>query len=365
MAVSPLAQIDWNNLGAADANTVMNLLQRAFNERLVVARINLSTSVLNTRFFPFPDDNPTNSATWGNTSSLWRLTTWGGVNTPVMDDLCRNYADMTYINSNINTVIPVLGDKSTETNINLTPTKVFNYIGITEWPRVRNPNKTALKQWYDILLLFTHIYMADTNTAFSGNVGGTLIDSEFSGLYDTGFSDPSDRQYFVSGTPDLADLASDWALLYAGPTARTSYFAKDNPLIQVRWGVNDYQILASRFYITMNNQSLTDTGYTRVPLESKCWGQWDINIDSGGFNPPDPIATAVYLAANNLVDLELIDFGASSIRTGASIELQATDSAPALPTHADKISFNMAKNLRFFDSWNDPTGATGFQFYTP
>jgi hypothetical protein len=369
MAASPLAQIDWNNLDGADSNTVMNLLQRAFNERLVVARINTSTAAENTEFFPFPDDNPTNSARWGNTASLWRWTNWPQFEaTQIMDDLCRNYADMTYINANINTVIPLLGGFNDEDNLNLTPTKVFNYIGIADWPRVRNPNKTELKQWYDILKLLTHVYMADTRAGGSGgSIGGSLIDNEYSGIYDTGFLSPSDRQYFVSGTPDLGDLATDWASLYGGPTAKTSYIGQSDPLLDVVYdNSSSYSITALRWYVTINNQDLTDTGYTREPLESKCWGQWDIRIDNrGGFEPPDPVATAAYLAAENLVDLKLIDFGASSVRTSATVELQSTDSAPTLPDHNDKISFRNNKILRFFDNWNDPTGATGFQFYTP
>jgi hypothetical protein len=35
MAASPLADIDWNNLEGEDANVVMDVLQRAFNERMV------------------------------------------------------------------------------------------------------------------------------------------------------------------------------------------------------------------------------------------------------------------------------------------------------------------------------------------
>ena len=367
MAVSPLAQIDWNNLEGADANTVMNLLQRAFNERLVVARVNLGVTVNTSRFFPFPDDNPTNSAFWGNTASLWRWTTWGGVNTPVMDDLCRHYADMTYINANINTVIPVLGNFIDEDNINLTPTKVFNYIGITEWPRVRNPNKTALRQWYDILLLFTHVFMVENDSGVQDQVGGDHISYEFSGLYDTGFSTPSDRLYFESGTPDLADLATDWALLYSGPVAKTVYLSGspiNNTYVQAERNSTNYDMIALRLYTTINNQDLTDTGYTRVPLETKCWGQWGVSIDSSTSNR-DPVATAAYLATNNIVDLELIDFGGASVRSAAEIEYTSTDSPYTLPSFDDKISFSTQKAMKFFDNWNDPTGATGFQFYTP
>lgn len=375
MAVSPLAQIDWNNLEGEDSNTVMNLLQRAFNERLVVSRINLSTGIGNTGFFPFPDGSPTNTPTWGmpGTPSLWNWTNWPGQTNPVMDSLCRNFADMTYINANLNTVIPKMGNYAQESNINLSKTKVLNYIGIADWPRVINPNATELKQWYDILKLFTHVFTVEnsigTSEGSKNAIGGTFISSAFSGIYDDiGASEPRDRTYFQSGSPDLTDLSNDWAQLYAGPEAKT-IFSNDTPVsgiyVQATRFATSYDIIGLKLYFTINNQGLTDTGYTRTPLETKCWGQWVVNIDSAVTGVRDPVATAAYLAANNIVDLELTEFGGSSVRSAAEVEYSSTDTPLTLPIYNDQISFNIKKIMKFFDNWNDPTGNTGFEFYTP
>ncbi len=367
MAASPLADVDWNNLEGEDSNTVMNLLQRAFNERLVVAMVNSANTSPVKDFFPFPDDNPSNSPFWGTagTPSLWRWTNWTSPSSQIMDDLCRHYADMTYINANINTVIGALGDFSDEDNINLTPTKVFNYIGITEWPRVFNPNVTELKQWYDILLLFTHVYMFETRTGITG-INGALIKREYSGILETTSAAfiGHDRQYFVTPippAPDIADLTTDWALLYSGPTARFQDTLIDDH-VRALFNPASYRIKSDREYITISNQNLTDTGYTRVPLESKCWGQWDTFLQG---SPSDATASLAYLATNGIVDLEFIDFLGSSIRSSSEVELQANDPAFTLPVFADEIGFTENRHLRFFDNWNDPTGATGFQFYTP
>ena len=373
MAVSPLAQIDWNNLEGEDSNTVMNLLQRAFNERLVVARINVGNTTTVDNFFPFPDDNPTNTPTWGTagTPSLWRWTNWPETSSPTadqtMDDLVRRYADMTYINANINTVIPKLGNFNDEDNINLTPTKVFNYIGITEWPRVINPNATELKQWYDILKLLTHTFMVENPTGVQNLFGGDHISYAFSGIYDGGGSAPSDRIYFQSGSPDLTDLSNDWSQLYSGPEAKTVFTSgpPSNIFVEATRFATQYEIIALRLYTTINNQDLTNTGYTRTPLETKCWGQWKVNIDSAVSGIRDPVATAAYLAANNIESLKLVDFGATSTRSASQIEYSATDSPFTLPVYNDEISFNASKIMKFFDNWNDPTGNTGFQFYTP
>lgn len=384
MAASPLAQIDWNNLEGADANTVMNLLQRAFNERLVVARINTSTGVFNTQFFPFPDDNPTNTSRWGNTASLWRWTTWGGVNTPVMDDLCRNYADMTFINANINTVVDIIGfgGSGGEDDLNLTQEKVFNYIGITEWPRVRNPNNTALKQWYDILLLFTHVYASVIGEAGGQNgvISGTMINRDFTGIINPVVAGINPVIYFDTFfTPLISEIPTDWAELYTGPDTASLGFTQGLYISASVIGV-EYHILAMNSITTINNQDLTDTGYTRAPKETVCFGQWRINIRAAvGFGKTnDPVNTEAYVIANDLVEAadlapvgsfpttaKLRQFPASSARSAASVDYQDDIAALTVPSYDDGIGFLADKFFRLFDNWNDPTGATGFQFYTP
>ena len=362
MAASPLEDIDWNNLDGAESNLAMGLLQRAFNERWVVARINSrqdDPEIIN--FYPFPDDNPTNDATWGKTgtASAWHWTKWenefGG---SAIAFLCRYYADIQFINANINTVIPEVGGLFSESNINLSPAKVFAYIGIADWPAVVNPNAIELKQWYDILCLFTHLFTSDSAQG-NGNISGTLVKKEWSGIFagtsGTGF--PTTFRYIDGGSPSIPDLTTDWAQLYTGPRVRE--LMNNSEPVNGRYVFASisvtifYNITAVRRYITINNQDLTDTGYTRVPLETVCWGQWETTGD------------ATYLANNGIVDLKLISFSCTSVRTAATVEYQATDTPFSLPSFSGGDEFSARKHMRFFDNWNDPTGTVGFQFYTP
>lgn len=375
MAASPLADVNWNDLTGADSNTVIHVLQSAFNERLVVAMTNTGLSV-NQRnaidnFFPFPDDNPSNTPDWGpiGTPSLWRWTNRSLNTDQIMDRVCQAYADMTFINANINTVITDIefnngsqGGTIKETDLCLTPTKVFNYIGITEWPRVFNPNKTELKQWYDILKLLTHVYMAAAGSTGSIKaISGSLVKSEWSGIFE-GTSEPFDKEYFDGGSPSLIQLASDWAQLYSGPRSREQLSTSAAPLNDTNVGAekvgSKYSVIAVRLYTVINNQDLTDTGYTRVPLETQCFGQWDLINNAGS-------ETDAYFTSNGLTDLKLIEFPASSARSASEVEVQADDAAFSLPSFSDGVEFSAKKKMRFFDNWNDPTGATGFQFYTP
>ena len=366
MAASPLADIDWDNLTGAESNLAMGLLQRAFNERLVVARINSrqhDPEIIN--FYPFPDDNPTNDATWGKTGtasawhwSLWkdRFAAFGGL---AISRLCYHYADIQYINANINTVIPALQGQFSEDNLNLSPAKVFAYIGITDWPAMVNPNAIEIKQWYDILCLFTHVFTSDSAQG-RGAISGTLVKKEWSGIFagtsGTGF--PGTTTYIDGGSPSIPDLTTDWAQLYTGPRVR-ELMSNSEPIndtyVDASLSVSGilYDIIAARRYITINNQDLTDTGYTRVPKETVCWGQWETSGD------------ATYLANNGIVDLKLISFSCTSVRTAATVEYQATDAPFSLPSFSGGDEFRADKHMRFFDNWNDPTGATGFQFYTP
>jgi hypothetical protein len=201
MAVSPLAQIDWDNLEGEDSNTVMLLLQKAFNERMVVACINNrqpSQVAKVDNFFPFPDSAPTNSPTWGTsgTPSLWHWSGWTSSTSgsaPMMRFLASRYMDMTYINDNMGLVVPEI-DVGGEDDITLSESKIWAYIGITEWPAVINPNAVELKQWYDILKLLTHVYVTTTDSFPSLGADGaqSIEEHGYSGIYQGGvFPDPA------------------------------------------------------------------------------------------------------------------------------------------------------------------------------
>jgi len=367
MAVSPLAQVDWNNLEGEDAHTVMDLLQRAFNERMVVSRINRDTDAQITQFYPFPDDNPTNSPDWGitGTVSTWHWTKHQIGNFLAIQRLVQNFADMTFINANINTVVNSIDN--TADDLNLSESKVFAYIGITEWPDVMNPNATELKQWYDILCLLTHVFTCTSKFTQGAGVSGTKIKTEWSGImqggvyYSSIFSGSEVEFGGGSPWPPLSQLATDWPSVYGGPNTRNttpSNIAR-SLFFDPRASLTQYDVAATRQYLTINNQDLTDTGYTRVPKEVKCWGQWDINVTGDATN------TGTYLTDEDMVDLKLIEFPAVAERSAAEIAFYANEDAPSLPDIADDIGFNAARDVRFFDNWNDPTGATGFQYYTP
>ena len=296
-----------------------------------------------------------------------------------MDVLCRHYADMTYINSNIDTVVDIIGfgGFGGEDDINLTPTKIFNYIGITEWSRVMNPNATELKQWYDILKLLTHVYVSviGGSGGNAGVVSGSLINRQTTGIFSGAGLNQVD--YFTFQAPFIAQVATDWALLYSGPTTASTSPAQ---YFDTYVRGNRYEVLAVNSVTTLNNQDLTDTGYIRVPKETVCFGQWRIVVHPAPafVTGNNPVNTEAYVIANDFIaaadigpvgsvptTAKLRQFPASSVRSAASVDYQDDIAPPAAPSYADGIGFNAAKYFRLFDNWNDPTGATGFQFYTP
>ena len=278
MAVSPLAQINWDNLAGEDSNVVMDLLQRAFNERMFVAdTIASGVTGGNPRtFFPFPDGAPINNFEWGEFggTSKWSLTDRPGSNPSnrLMDFVVRSFADMTFINANINTI---QSQSDLSSDLRLSSSKVFGYVGISDWPEVFNPNVTDLKAWYDILLLLTHIQFGFRDRA--GAEQPTII-TETEGLYDGFlFTDvPLGKIYDTSST----GLASDWAQLYTGPVSRaetdargfigSSGFFSGRGIIGMMPSTTEYQIMALHVYRTYDNQDLTDTTYTRVPEIDVC-----------------------------------------------------------------------------------------------
>ena len=71
------------------------------------------------------------------------------------------------------------------------------------------------------------------------------------------------------------------------------------------------------------------------------------------------------MSAEGLEDGVLIEFPATAERAANETAYYANDAAPSLPNIADDIEFNASRDIRFFDNWNDPTGSTGFQYYTP
>jgi hypothetical protein len=312
-------------------------------------------------WFPFPDDGPTNNPDWGESGTV---STWNWTNHQLgvfkaINRIVLYYADMTFINANINTVIPDMGTSFFDANnLNLSEAKVFSYIGITEWPSVINPNATELKQWYDILKLLTHVYMCDNRGNAGNGIAAQKLATEWSGIMQGGVyhdeASSGSEVKFGAGNPpwpDLADLSTDYGS-----------FGLDWDAISL----SEYYFTATRQYLKLNTQKLTDTGYSRDPLESKCWGQWDITIrPSSGSDINDPTNTAAYLVTEGLTDLELIEFPVTVSRNAADITYNANESKLTFPTLADGIGMIARRQLRFFDNYNDPTGTTGFQYYTP
>ena len=366
MAVSPLAQIDWDNLAGEDSNVVMDLLQRAFNERMQVAYIDAiggTNTIVARTFFPFPDGAPVNDFQWGEPGGLskWSLTGLIGSNgLPFMFWLVQSFADMTYINANLGTTNP--------NDFTLTEAKVFSYIGITEWPAVDNPNVTDLRAWYDILLLLTHIKLSSAD----------IIKTETEGLYD-GFSfiNP-DLPYGKFYDSASTGLAADWAQVYNGPVAR----AETSPggwvgspgafsgvgiigMLPRNFGLGDYQIFHVKPYRTYTNQSLTDSTYSRAPELVVCYGKYKVRRNIGFINYNEA-NTDAYLALNDIVEDEIREFPITSVYTAAEKEV-TIDVGPFTlpPAFSDQVNFAANISKEFFEKWNDPTGATGFEFYTP
>jgi hypothetical protein len=66
-----------------------------------------------------------------------------------------------------------------------------------------------------------------------------------------------------------------------------------------------------------------------------------------------------------MVDKKLITFTISDVTTASYRELSTTETVLPVPSHSDGIGFDALKLTRFIDEWNDNTGASGFEFYTP
>ena len=367
MAVSPLAQIDWDNLAGEDSNVVMDLLQRAFNERMYISHINnTGTNASRTRtFFPFPDGTPVNNFQWGEFggTSKWSLTGIESSNPSIklISRVVDRFADMTYINANLGT--------TNSHDFLLSQSKVFGYVGITDWPAVDNPNVTDLRAWYDILLLLTHVVINATPQ-------DDPLKTETEGLYN-GFDVRPNTPFGDFYDESSTGLAADWAQLYSGPVAR----AETNPfgwvgtvsnsgfgligLLPFNFGDGDYQILALKAYWTYNNQNLTDSTYTRLPEEVVCYGSWSVDKNNGPV-PGNTANTDAYLALNDIVDDEIREFPITSVYTAAEKEV-TIDVGPFTlpPAFSDQVNFAAGISKNFFEKWNDPTGATGFEFYTP
>lgn len=349
MAVSPLAQVDWNNLDGEDSNTVMDLLQRAYNERLAVANTVNNDAI---SFFPFPDDNQQNNPDWGETgtASAWHWTNYQIGFQKAIRSMCTFYLDKDFITDNIDTVIPVLGN----TDLVLSEAKVWAKYGLTEWPRVMNPNTDELKLWYDILSEFTHIRRVQEHS------GVTTPDKvEFSGVLETGGFTPAVVKYRVGGTPPVSQIPSDWAQLYAGPEARATYSSSTSRIyfMSSTTALGIYDLTALKRWATYDISALDDAGYIRLPKDYVAYGQYEGGANGGAVG---------WLSDNGITINELVEFDTTVGRTVDDLEI--TINNPSLtdpPDISTQPNLVVLQRFSFFENWNDNTGATGFQYYTP
>ena len=130
-----------------------------------------------------------------------------------------------------------------------------------------------------------------------------------------------------------------------------------------------YESYAYKTYLIKDITDFVATGYTREPTLVS-FGRWtNGNGNSAGTSffggSGNQVNTDNYTNALGFVRNKFIEFDVEHTRTVTQdIRSNIMPSFPT-PSLANGISFNADLDSNFLLSWNDPTGATGFEFYTP
>ena len=347
---SPLAEIDWDNLGSANLVTAMNLLELAYSER---ANMPALVSAFRGGRGGWPDIN---LYPWLNNNPQYGKDDW-----PMLwasddfDDRTLNaYLSQTKIDNALGTIVP--GSGFSYSNYKQDEAQIFLDHAITAWPTMDIINPIDVKKWYDIITSLKKICVE-----YHYHSGNNYIESYAEGIMKQPINFPQYGQVWYEGGPNppQSQLPTDWALLFTGPQTKQvvsklfPYF--NQPLnAYIRMTASRYSIYNTKGYSRFSNADYVNTGLIGIP-ESIAYGSYNF-YQNGAVD---------YVHGLGSQSLEIRQLGAVTRTALAGNILERSLAVPVMPEptySGSTIDFSLDTPYAIYENW-DIEG--GFIYYTP